>query len=116
MIIGLMFSAPGLLAQSQLSSEDLFQNARRLAFDDKNYPDAIALTKQALTISPDYADIRIFLGSLYTWTDKVDSARTEFKKVLEKNRPSRGRWKRELRTIWWGQGLSSKAPSAGLWS
>ncbi|SKB31211.1 YaiO family outer membrane beta-barrel protein [Daejeonella lutea] len=85
MLIGLICFSLDLSAQNQLSSDDLFQNARKLAFDDKNYPDAIALTKQALTISPDYADIRIFLGRLYTWTDKVDSARIEFKKVLDKN-------------------------------
>lgn len=75
-----------ILAQNNPpSSEDLFNQARKLAFDDKNYVKAIALTKEALKQSPDYADIRIFLGRLYTWTDKPDSARTEFKKVLEKN-------------------------------
>ncbi|MDO8992720.1 MAG: tetratricopeptide repeat protein, partial [Daejeonella sp.] len=68
------------------SSDELFVQARKLAFDDKNYTKAIALTKQALKQSPDYADIRIFLGRLYTWTDKPDSARIEFKKVLEKNK------------------------------
>lgn len=80
-----LLSTSNLLAQTQLSPDDLFQNARKLAFDDKNYPAAIELTKQALKISPDYADIRIFLGRLYTWTDKIDSARIEFKEVLTKN-------------------------------
>ncbi len=80
-----LLSTSNLLAQTQLSSDDLFQNARKLAFDDKNYPAAIEITKQALKISPDYADIRIFLGRLYTWTDKLDSARIEFKEVLTKN-------------------------------
>ena len=73
-------------AQESQSSDEHFTNARKLAFDDKNYTKAIALTKQALKQSPDYADIRIFLGRLYTWTDKPDSARIEFKKVLEKNK------------------------------
>ena len=72
-------------AQDKLSSDELFVKARKLAFDDKNYVEAIALTKLALKQSPDYADIRIFLGRLYTWTDKIDSARVEFKQVLEKN-------------------------------
>ncbi len=71
------------LHAQQLSSDDLFANAREAAFNDKNYPKAIALTKKALAKSPDYADVRIFLGRLYTWTDKVDSARVEFKRVLE---------------------------------
>ena len=72
-------------AQSPLSSDELFQNARKLAFDDKNYIGAIALTKKALIISPDYADIRIFLGRIYTYSDKPDSARVAFKEVLAKN-------------------------------
>ena len=80
-----LICASNLLAQTQISSDELFQSARKRAFDDKNYPAAILLTKQALKISPDYADIRIFLGRLYAWTDKIDSARTEFKEVLLKN-------------------------------
>lgn len=85
-IIFLNLISISIFAQNnQPSSEDLFNQARKLAFDDKNYVKAIALTKDALKQSPDYADIRIFLGRLYTWTDKPDSARIEFKKVLEKN-------------------------------
>lgn len=74
-----------LYSQETLTSDELFVNARKAAFDDGDYPKAIALTKQALELSPDYADIRIFLGRLYTWTDEVESARTEFKQVLKKN-------------------------------
>lgn len=74
-----------LYSQETLSSDELFINARKAAFDDDDYPKAISLTKQALELSPDYADIRIFLGRLYTWTDEVESARKEFNRVLEKN-------------------------------
>ncbi len=80
-----LLCATNVFAQVRLSSDDLFQNARNLAFGEKNYTQAIALTKQALAINQDYADIRIFLGRLYTWTDKPDSARVEFKQVLDKN-------------------------------
>ena len=72
-------------AQSPLSPDELFQRARKLAFDDKNYIEAIAITKQALLISPDYADIRVFLGRIYTYSDKPDSAKVAFKEVLAKN-------------------------------
>ena len=72
-------------AQSPLSPDELFQRARKLAFDDKNYIEAIALTKQALVISPDYTDISVFLGRIYTYSDKPDSARVVFKEVLAKN-------------------------------
>ena len=71
-------------AQSGPSSDDLFQQARKTAFDQKNYPKAIALCKEALEKSPDYADIRIFLGRLYTWSGKTDSARAEFVRVINK--------------------------------
>lgn len=35
--------------------------------------------------SPDYTDIRIFLGRLYTWSDQPELARQEFEEVLAKN-------------------------------
>lgn len=72
-------------AQEKLSSDELFQKARTAAFDEDDYPKAIKLTKQALEISPDYSDIRIFLGRLYTWTDEVELARQEFERVIQKN-------------------------------
>lgn len=71
-----------LLAQERLSSDDLFQMARKEAFDHKNYPQAIAICRQALVQSPDYKDIRVFLGRIYTWSGKTDSARAEFLHVL----------------------------------
>ena len=72
-------------AQEILSSDQLFKNARTAAFDEDDYPKAISITKQALEISPDYSDIRIFLGRLYTWTDEVGLARQEFEQVIQKN-------------------------------
>ncbi len=67
--------------QSELNSDELFQRARTQAFDYKNYPAAVELSKTALIKSPDYTDISIFLGRLYTWMDKVDSARMVFKSL-----------------------------------
>lgn len=75
------FSA--LAQEITYNSEQLFELARNEAFEKKNYTKAIALTKQALVKSPDYADIRIFLGRLYTWSDKPDSARAEFSRVIQ---------------------------------
>lgn len=70
-------------AQDQRSSDQLFQDARKAAFDDKNYPLAIQLSRLALAKSPDYSDIRVFLGRIYTWSDHPDSARAEFRYVLQ---------------------------------
>src|ERR1700687_4327798 len=71
--------------QTGLSSDEIFQQARKAAFDEKNYPKAISLSKQALSKSPNYSDIRVFLGRIYTWSDKTDSARAEFNTVLSKH-------------------------------
>jgi YaiO family outer membrane protein len=81
----LIISFKVVSAQTGLSSDDLFIQARKAAFDQKNYPEAISLSKQALDKSPDYSEIRIFLGRLYTWSNKTDSARTEFNLVLSKH-------------------------------
>ena len=84
-LILLFFSFQFLQAQDQnISSDDLFTRARSAAFDQKDYPTAISLSKQALAKSPDYADIRIFLGRLYTWSKQPDSARQAFSLVLDK--------------------------------
>ncbi|HEY0610258.1 MAG TPA: tetratricopeptide repeat protein, partial [Chitinophaga sp.] len=69
-------------AQDQRSSDQLFEDARKAAFDNRNYPEAIRLSRQALAKSPDYSDIRVFLGRVYTWSDFPDSARTEFRYVI----------------------------------
>jgi YaiO family outer membrane protein len=72
-------------AQNGASSDELFQQARHAAFDQKDYSKAISLSKQALTKSPDYSDIRVFLGRVYTWSGKIDSARDAFNYVLGKH-------------------------------
>jgi len=83
--IGSIMFAGVAYAQNGPSSDDLFQQARHAAFDEKNYTKAISLSKQALSKSPDYSDIRVFLGRVYTWSDKTDSARAEFAQVLSKH-------------------------------
>ena len=79
-----IFTSP-LLAQEELTTDELFVKARTAAFEEDDYPKAINLTKQALEKSPAYADVRIFLGRLYTWTDRNVEARKEFERVLEEN-------------------------------
>ncbi|SDR93225.1 YaiO family outer membrane beta-barrel protein [Gramella sp. MAR_2010_147] len=81
----ILFSLSAIAQDEELTTDELFVKARTAAFDEDNYPKAIELTLKALDKSPGYADVRIFLGRLYTWTDKVDSARAAFKRVLEEN-------------------------------
>jgi len=64
--------------EKDLSADELFLKARNLAFEQKDYNQAKILTKAALQKAPDYVDLSVFLGRLYTWSDQVDSARTVF--------------------------------------
>ncbi|WP_285269239.1 YaiO family outer membrane beta-barrel protein [Kaistella rhinocerotis] len=73
----------GISAQ-QFSSDELFARARNEAFEKKNYPAAVELAKQALNQSPDYTDISIFLGRLYTWDKNVAAAREVFQGLEQK--------------------------------
>ncbi|MEO8820490.1 MAG: YaiO family outer membrane beta-barrel protein [Ginsengibacter sp.] len=70
-------------AQNSLSSDELFTNARNAAFEEKNYDKAKELAFEALKKSPNYADIDIFLGRIYSWDHQYDSARIHFSKVLD---------------------------------
>jgi YaiO family outer membrane protein len=72
----------GSKAQKSPSSDELFTNARHAAFEDKNYEKAKQLAFEALKKSPDYADIDIFLGRIYSWNHQYDSARIHFSKVI----------------------------------
>lgn len=83
-IIALAFSAISLgsKAQKSPSSDELFTNAKQAAFEDKNYEKAKQLAFEALKKSPDYADIDIFLGRVYSWNHQYDSARIHFSKVI----------------------------------
>lgn len=67
------------------TSDQLFDLARKAAFENKNYLLAIQLSKDALSKSPGYSDVRIFLGRVYTWTNKKDSARESFDYVIKHN-------------------------------
>lgn len=70
-------------AQS-ISPDEYFTRARSAAFDDKNYREAISLSKIALEQSPDYTDIQIFLGRVYFWNKQEDSAVMVLKSAVEK--------------------------------
>ena len=62
--LGIYFFLTAGAAAQELSADEYFQQARKTAFDQKNYPAAIRLCKQALKQSPDDLDIQILLGRL----------------------------------------------------
>ena len=58
----IVFFGSSLKAQD---SDELFRRARNSAFETKNYALAIRLSKEGLIKSPDYKDLRIFLGRFF---------------------------------------------------
>lgn len=70
--------------EDTVTADGLLVAAKHAAFNQGNYPLAKAFCIKALAQSPDYADIRIFLGRLYAWGKQYDSARSCFKTVLYK--------------------------------
>ncbi len=81
-IISFLLFSSLLRAQSHISSDDLFISARNAAFEKKDYNKAKQLARQALLQSPQYADIEIFLGRVYTWSKQYDSALFHLQQVL----------------------------------
>jgi YaiO family outer membrane protein len=83
----LLFIALGLVCAANnsfsQSADDLFKQARAMAFDKKNYNEAIRLSREALEISPVNHDIRIFQGRVFYWNSQPDSARQQLGIVLK---------------------------------
>ena len=66
------------------SSDNLYQDAKR-EIELKHYQKAIAMCTKALDISPKNMDIHLLLGRAYSLAGKIDSARIELNRVIEKN-------------------------------
>ncbi|MDB5232514.1 MAG: yaiO, partial [Chitinophagaceae bacterium] len=72
-------------AQKKTTSDDLLRAAQKSAFQQKDYNSAKKMLQAALKKQPDYSDVRIFLGRIYTWTNNYDSARIAFEYVLKRH-------------------------------
>lgn len=83
--IAFIVFANNIFAQDTTTSDGLYTAARKAAFDEDNYNKAIRYCQKALTISPTYTDINIFLGRLYTWTKKQDSAAVYFNVAIKQS-------------------------------
>ena len=87
--LGLLLFVAGspVYSQRKTTSDQLLRLAHKAAYTDKNYPKAKAYLFRALRKSPNYADVKVLLGRIYTWTDQPDSGRYYFTSVL-KRKPS----------------------------
>ncbi|HWB26296.1 MAG TPA: YaiO family outer membrane beta-barrel protein [Chitinophagaceae bacterium] len=66
------------------TSDGLLKAAQYAAFKEHDNNKAKLYCIKALGRTPDYADVRIFLGRLYAWDKQYDSARVCFETVLAK--------------------------------
>ncbi|MFC5871997.1 YaiO family outer membrane beta-barrel protein [Chryseobacterium arachidis] len=81
----LLLILPFQAYSQDLSADELFAKARTTAFEEKDYSKSIEIAKQALQKAPDYTDISVFLGRLYTWNKDTAAARAVFQKLSDKN-------------------------------
>ncbi len=75
-----------------LTSDGLIKAAKVAAFKQNNYPKAKTYLFKALKRSPNYADVKLFLGRIYGWTNQYDSAKYYFESVLSKKPKYEDAW------------------------
>ena len=69
----------------ETQAEQLFKQARQLAYNEKDIDKARELTLAALKMEQENLDMRVFLGQLYTWEKKhYEQARESFYFVLRR--------------------------------
>ena len=90
LLILLVISTTAFAQEAQLGTDELYTMARNAAFEEDDYPKAVSLIKRAIAKSPDYLEMQVFLGRIYTYTDSLDQARMTFKGVLEKEEGHEG--------------------------
>jgi YaiO family outer membrane protein len=80
-----LFLVPACLlaVQAPETVDDMYARARHLASEGQRKA-AREVCREALRRSPDYHDIRILLGRLYTWDDHYDEGRAAFQYVLQR--------------------------------
>jgi YaiO family outer membrane protein len=81
----LIFLPLQMFGQQNLSADELFAKARTEAFENKDYPTSITLAREALEKAPDYTDISVFLGRVYTWSKDPESARAVFEGLAKRS-------------------------------
>ena len=81
LLLLLVFAKP-VHAQQLGDVDSAFSVARKLAFSSK-YPESIALCKQILHKSPNYADVWVLMGRVYFWSEHTDTSLLVLSKLLK---------------------------------
>jgi YaiO family outer membrane protein len=77
---------------SQSTDPDVqFAKAREMSYNNKKQ-EAIEILENILTKYPDYADVRLFLANLYSWSGNYNKARTAFEFLIAKNENEKAYW------------------------
>ncbi len=92
LLIALSFSlilasaAAGQAQDTDTTNADLlYAQSRQAAFEEEDYPKAIALAWRALEAAPDYTEVREFLGRLYFWDGQMEKAEEILLQVIEES-------------------------------
>lgn len=80
--LAIVFLILSFTSAAQVNADSLFSVARDYAFNQKDYPRALATAKTALLSAPAYIDIIVFVGRVHAWMEEADSARQYFNRAL----------------------------------
>ena len=82
-LAGVLATIPAAtLAAEGANVDELFEQARELGFAGQRQ-EARDICTRILERSPDYHDVRVFLGRLYAWDKMYKPARSAFRRVLD---------------------------------
>jgi YaiO family outer membrane protein len=84
-LVSLFYNVKEKKNRPPVSGDELLRLALIEIRERKDYPKAIALTKQALSASPDYIDVRITLARAYMLNGNMDSAKVHLEKAISKD-------------------------------
>ena len=88
-ILIIIYSTSNIVySQETFDPDSLFKNAISQS-KAKDYDKAINTCKQILERYPNYNDVRTYLGTIYSWNNRYDEARAEFKSVLDRDADDR---------------------------
>ncbi len=103
-------SASAQVKDNKLNADSLFVIARQEAIN-KNYEEAIDLTRQILRVYPNHTDARFLLARTYAWQQNFDAAIENISEILKVN-PSDYEANRSLIDFYWWSGQYDTAITA----
>lgn len=82
LFMALLLTTP-VLAQERFDPDELFRQAREIGFDGKR-EESRQMCQKILERYPNYTDVQVFLGRLYSWDGQYEEARQNLLAVLSR--------------------------------